>query len=217
MRAINVDWKSSKLTEAEIVMRVLSGEKELYEILMRRNNQKLYRVLRGYQANELELKDIMQNTYIKAYEKLEQFKLESTFSTWLIRIGINEALGHQRKETRVHNLLNQESPIAHNAPISPINPEQNIVNQEVKQYIERAIDTLDEKYRIVFIMKEVEGMSIKEVASCLDISESNVKVRLFRAKDQLKNRLLSLHLDNELFQFGLNKCDRLVDYVMERI
>lgn len=86
------DHTTYNFSDNEIVKRILNGEKELYEILVRRNNQKLFRVLRGYLKNEMDVKDAMQETYLKAFEKLGQFNHQSEFSTWLIRIGINEAL-----------------------------------------------------------------------------------------------------------------------------
>ena len=105
MKAISViDFKNHKITESEVIERILRGEKELYEILIRRNNQKLFRVIRSYVKDEVEIEDIMQNTYVKAYTKLYQFKLESSFSTWLIRIGINEALARLKEKGRLYHL-----------------------------------------------------------------------------------------------------------------
>ncbi|MGV9004560.1 sigma factor [Flavobacterium sp.] len=93
MEAIIIkDFKNYQLEESEIIQRILTGEKELYEILVRRNNQKLYRVIRSYVKAEVEIEHIMQNIYLKSFSKLHQFKLESSFATWLIRIGINESL-----------------------------------------------------------------------------------------------------------------------------
>src|SRR5690554_7315579 len=103
MEAVNIkDFKNNKIKEATIIKRILGGEKELYEILVRRNNQILYRIIRSYIKDEAEVEDIMQDSYVKAFTKLYQFKLNSAFSTWLIRIGINESLA-DRKSTRLNS------------------------------------------------------------------------------------------------------------------
>ncbi|MEQ9009492.1 MAG: sigma-70 family RNA polymerase sigma factor, partial [Ekhidna sp.] len=148
------------------------------EILLRRNNQKLYRVLRGYLTDHDEVVDVMQDTYVTAYEKLDQFRQSAQFSTWLIRIGINKALKRiyqSRKVVSIHEV--KESQFQSNQQ-----PELKYMQTEAKQTLEMAIGSLAEKYRSAYIMKEVEGMSIAEISDCLEITESNVKVRIHRAK-----------------------------------
>src|SRR5690606_1058602 len=116
MEAIKIyDLNHHKITEPEIIKRILSGEKELYEILVRRNNQKLYRVIRSYINDESEIEDIMQNSYIKAFIKLYQFKLEASFSTWLIRIGINEALTRLKEKSKLYQMSNYKYDFDKNA------------------------------------------------------------------------------------------------------
>ena len=99
------DFNNHKIEESEVIKRIIGGEKELYEILVRRNNQKLYRVIRSYIKEEAEVEDIMQDSYVKAFTKLYQFKLESSFSTWLIRIGINETLARLREKGKLYAVL----------------------------------------------------------------------------------------------------------------
>ena len=209
----------NQLSDADIVKRVLAGDKALYEILLRRNNQKLYRVLRSYFKNSSEVQDIMQNTYLKAYEKLYQFKHESAYSTWLIRIGINEALTRLREKGRVHHIndANEQdnSGVVLQLPdTNQADPEKIIIRQEAKRILENAIDSLDEKYRTVYILKELEDMSMSEIANCLDISLSNVKVRLHRSRAMLKEQLYELSISNDIFEFGSRKCDLLTERVM---
>ena len=214
------DYRDYKIPDSEVVKRVLSGEKELYEILLRRNNQKLFRVIRAYLKETQEIEDIMQNTYLKAYEKLYQFKSKSTFSTWLIRIGINEALARLNAKKRyfaVHDANDTNKTILEISANKQSNPEQTAINQETKLMIEKAIDTLDTKHRVVYIMREIEGMSISEIADSLELSPSNVKVRLHRAKGKLKENLYKLYSPQELFEFGFSKCDRLVAFVLYKI
>lgn len=223
MKAFKIsNYRDYKLSDHDVVLRVLSGEKELYEILLRRNNQTLYRVIRGYLKEQDEIEDIMQNTYLKAYEKLYQFKHNSTFSTWLTRIGINEALARLKAKGKYLSLYKSNNDVTQQRILeipdsSQINPEKNIIRLEAKQMLENAIDKLDIKYKTVYVLREIEGMSIAEVSDCLKLSSSNVKVRLHRAKAKIKERLYESTSRKELFEFGLSKCDNLVEKVMKAI
>ncbi len=213
------DSKSYKITDSDVVYRVLSGEKELYEILMRRNNQTLFRVIRSYFNEEREIEDIMQNTYLKAYEKLHQFKHHAKFSTWLIRIGINEALVRLREKGKYRKLydshgISSKSNLLELPDTKQNNPEKIIIRQEAKQLLEKAIDALDLKYRSVYMLREIEEMSIAEISDCLKLSISNVKVRLHRAKVKIKENLYEISSKKDLFEFGFSKCDNLVEKVM---
>ena len=205
----------SKLQDAEVIQKVLAGEKGLFEILMRRNNQKLYRVIRGYLMDETEVVDTMQETYLTAYEKLEQFKQNSHFSTWLIRIGINKAL-RKISQTKKVISLNEVKSSDLNVNQSP-NPESRLIQRETRKTLEVAISTLDEKYRSVYLMKEVEGMSISEIARCTDLTKSNIKVRIHRAKAMIKEMLYEFSSSNDLFEFGSTKCDLLVENVLTQL
>ena len=223
MKAINInDFKNNKITESDVVKRVLSGEKELYEISIRRNNQKLYRVLRSYIRDNAEIEDLMQNTYLKAYEKLYQFKHTSAFATWLIRIAINEALARLKEKTKIYNLKDPSQIFGSNSILempdeTQLNPENKIIRQEAKQLLENTIDSLDPKYRTVYMLKEVEEMTINEISECLNISVSNVKVRLHRAKSMLKEKLFEKAINKEIFEFGFSRCDKMTDNVMRII
>lgn len=223
MEAINItDFDSQKIKEKEVIKRILSGEKELYEILVRRNNQKLYRIIRGYLKEESEIEDVMQETYIKAYTKLYQFKLEATFSTWLIRIGINESLARLKQKGKMIHLNEQSDSFKSNS-IREIpdnkqsNPQDKMMQKEAKQILENAIDSLDIKYKTVYIMREVEEMNMNEIAEALDISVSNVKVRLHRSKEMLKEKLYEITHEKDIFEFGFSRCDRITDKVMNAI
>ena len=211
-----------QLSDMEVVRRVLAGEKELYELLMRRYNQKLYRVIRAYLKDVCETEDAMQNTYLKAYEKLYQFSGSAQFSTWLIRIGINEALGWLRKneasgcrQTVQSKLLGGLMPEL--SGTKTMNPETRMIQQEMQQILEKAIDALPPKYKIVYMLKEVEDMSTSDVTASLHISESNVNVRLHRAKSMLKESLYELSASKAIFVFGLRRCDNLVEKVMAKL
>ena len=223
MEAIHInDFNNKKINESDVIKRIINGEKELFEILVRRYNQKLYRVIRSYIKNEPQIEDIMQNSYIKAYTKLYQFKLESSFSTWLIRIAINESLANLN-EKKKNSFINEDSTSEDAMDIhtledsSQVNPQDHLIQQEAKHLIEKAIDHLDLKYREVYILKELEEMSLKEISEALDISVPNVKVRFHRAKQMLKEKLFELSNSKNIFEFGFSRCDRITEYVMTQI
>lgn len=223
MEAIDInDFKNHKIQESEIIKRILGGEKELYEILVRRNNQKLYRVIRSYMKDEAEVEDIMQDSYVKAFTKLYQFKLESSFSTWLVRIGINESLRRIKEKGKVYQLADYSSNLKSNNTLevpddTQLNPHDRMIQHEAKQLLENAIDHLDIKYKTVYILKEVEEMSLKEIAEAMDLSLANVKVRLHRSKEMLKEKLYEITNEKNIFEFGFSRCDRITENVMKRI
>lgn len=223
MEAINInDFNNHKIKEETVIRRILGGEKELYEILVRRNNQKLYRIVRGYLKDETEIEDVMQNSYIKAYTKLHQFNLQSQFSTWLIRIAINESLTEIKKKGKLLHLNNynhntDDDFVLELPDHKQLNPQEKMAQNEPKQLLEDAIDQLALKYKTVYIMKEVEDMSLNEIATTLNISLANVKIRLHRAKDMLKEILYKLSNSKDIFEFGFSRCDRITENVMKNI
>lgn len=215
------DHRSYKISDNEIVKRVLSGEKELFEILLRRHNQTLYRVIRSYLGNKNEIEDVMQDVWLKSWKNLHQFRYEASFSTWLIRIGINQALYLIREaQNKTHHAMKRHvnsDKITRLKISNRMNPENKTIRYETRRLLEQAIDRLPAKYRSVYMLREVEEMSTVETAACLQISESNVKVRLHRARLLLKDYLMEMMDDEDLFEFGNSRCDHLVDAVMERI
>jgi len=215
------DYRTSQLDDNAIIRRILAGDKALFEILLRRYNQTLYRVIRSYLKDQDEVQDAMQNAYLKAFDKLFQFHGNSSFSTWLIRIGINEAL-LRLKDVKKGNVM-----FLHSQDINPeivnqiadqqMNPEKAIFHEEAKLMLESAIDGLPEKYRLIYILKEVEGLSNAEISDGLGLTDSNVKVRLHRAKALLKDILFQLSATREVFEFGNSRCDTVVRLVMKKI
>lgn len=223
MEAIGInDFNHHKIKEDELIKRILNGEKELYEILVRRNNQKLYRIIRSYLKDEAEIEDVMQDSYVKAFTKLYQFKLESTFSTWLIRIGINESLIRLKEIGKLYHLNEESENLKSNTILEmpdskQLNPQEKMIRKEAKQLLENAIDSLALKYKTVYIMKEVEEMSLKEIAIALDLTLANVKVRLHRSKQMLKEHLYEVANSKRIFEFGFSRCDRITENVMRSI
>lgn len=216
------NYKASTLDDGVIVKRVIAGEKELFEILLRRYNQTLYRVIRSYLRDQDEVQDAMQNAYLKAFDKLFQFQGNSSFATWLIRIGINEALLRLKdikkgKIVFLDPFRGTKSDPINQIPDKQMNPEKAIIRQEANQLLEQAIDNLPEKYRVIYVLKEIEGLESAQIESTLGITESNVKVRLHRAKKILKESLYQLTSNGEVFEFGNSRCDAVVNFVMSRI
>lgn len=209
---------TNSIADNEIISRVLAGEKDLYAVLVRRYNQRLYRVAISIINDDTEVEDAMQVAYIKAFENLRRFENKSAFSTWLTRILINECLQIKRKKqilTMSDDMLENEihSQSAHKLQT----PLTVVVNTELKTILEKAINQLPEKYKTVFVMRELENMSIAETQECLNLSEANVKVRLNRAKALLKDFLSSLYKKEDLLQFHLSRCDRVTENVMKKI
>jgi len=197
-----------------IIEEVLAGNKSKYELLIRKYNQQLFRIAKGYIRDDDEIEDLMQETYIKAYSQLSNFEHKSQFATWLIRILINECLMALRKKSRLSNIHEEMS---YDSLIEINNPESTAMNSELKDVLEKAIENLPVKYRSVFILREVAAISVNETGQLLNISESNVKVRLNRAKEMLKDSIMNNYPVSELFNFNLVRCDRIVKNVLSKI
>jgi RNA polymerase sigma-70 factor (ECF subfamily) len=205
-----------EINEEELIKQILSGDKEKYAILMRKYNQRLYRVGKGYFKDDAEVEDLMQEAYIKGYLNLGKFEGRSQFSTWITRILVNECLQRIRKIKKLTLNADDENNEYMNFT-DKSNPEYESLNRELKLQLELNIGRLPEKYRVIFIMREVEKLNVTETARILDISESNVKARLSRAKDQLRNSLMEIYPMGEVYQFNLVRCDKIVENVLARI
>lgn len=207
-----------QLSESEIVKRILSGEKNLYEILVRRFNPYLYKVGRSYNYNHDDTMDLMQDTYLDAFKSLAQFEGRAGFKTWIIRIMMNNCYHKKEKfsyKNEVMKEINEQSEplFSHRS-----NDTEKIVHsRELGAIIENALTKIPIDYRMVFSLREINGMSVAETANLMDISEANVKTRLNRAKSKLQNELNKTVVAEELFGFNLVYCDKIVEYVMKRI
>ncbi len=205
-------------TDEQVVSRVLSGDTALYELLMRRYNQRLYRVARSILRDDDEAEDVMQDAYVRAYQNLASFEGRSTFATWLTRIAVYEALTRARKRSRFRSLdVSEESGggVMETAASGDRSPEHEAYGRELAQVLERAILVLSEEHRLVFILRDVEGMSTEETAKCLDLTVENVKVRLHRARAGLRKQLFKDvgASSAQCFQFQAVRCDRVVGQV----
>jgi RNA polymerase sigma factor (sigma-70 family) len=209
----------TSLTDDLIITRVLLGKRDYYEILVRRYNNLLYKMARGILSKEEDVEDVMQEAYIRGYEKLHQFRSEARFSTWLGRILINCALQHlNRAKGNVHVSIdalgkNEMETLAEEDELES-DPQ---VGENIKVALESAINHLPAKYRVVFILREIQQVSVAEVAGILAISEENVKIRLHRAKNMLKNILQSEVNSLDLFPFHATRCSRVAAHVMDHV
>jgi RNA polymerase sigma-70 factor (ECF subfamily) len=204
------------LTDEEIVARVRGGQPRLFELLMRRHNQRVYRAARAILRDDGEAEDVMQDAYVRAYGHLHEFEGRARFSTWLTRIAVHEALARARRGRRFQP-LDQETQSMPTLPRS--SPEQLASDHEVSAVLERAIDSLSDEFRAVFVLRAVEEMSGAETAECLGISEETVKTRLFRARARLQETLLQAFepAAPRAYAFHLSRCDRVVAAVLARI
>lgn len=212
----------ANLTDEEVVERVLAGDTGLFEIIIRRYNQLLYRVSYGILKNDAEAEDVMQDAYVRAYEHLDQFAGRAQFRTWLTRIAVHEALARAGRSKRFDSPDSRDE--FHGDPMDQFptggrSPEQQAANSELRHVLEDAINQLPELYRCVFMLRDVEQMSIEEVGRILNLSESTVKVRLHRARRTLR-KAISESTGQQLaraFPFDAVRCDRIVAGVFQRI
>lgn len=213
---------ADELTDELIVDRVRAGDVALYEILVRRHNQRLYRTIRAVLRDDLDVEDVMQQAYVDAYTHLDQFRGTAKFSTWLTRIAVNRAIRTSRGVRRGLELVppaaDHELAIAQ-APAPNLDPEHAMYGHELRVVLESLIEELPEAFRVVFVMREVEGLSTAEAAACLEINDETVKTRLHRARRLLKERLDRQlgPASSSVYAFHLSRCDRVVDGVMAAI
>ena len=208
------------LTDDEVVARVRSGDTAVFEILMRRYNQRLFRAARAILRDDADAEDAVQQAYLAAYAHLDQFAGAARFSTWLTRIAIREALGKLRTRRRrgeVELDVQHEETMMKDEPDET--PEEYADRRELVGILESAVDGLPEIYRVVFMMREVEQLSTSECAEVLELSEEAVKVRLHRARAMLRDGLFA-KVDRSLqrsFPFLGARCDRIVAAVMAKL
>jgi RNA polymerase sigma-70 factor (ECF subfamily) len=198
-----------------VIRDIRNGDTAAYEQIMRRYNRQLYRIGVAYLGAEDMVEDVMQNTYLKAWYHLPQFKADAAFSTWLIRIMINECKQVIRRKEKERNAYRQW--VKDNNAVYDQDTQKSLMQKEMKEMRQEAILQLPLKYRTVFICREVELLSTDQTAACLEISPQNVKVRLLRAKAMIRKELLQTLAGQELFDFMAPKCDRLVGNVLNQI
>jgi RNA polymerase sigma-70 factor (ECF subfamily) len=189
-----------------------AGETEIFEVLMRRHNQRLYRTARAILGSDAEAEDAVQQAYLNAYRHLPQFEGRARFSTWLTRIAVYEALARRRRSGRPPLGSDDEAAAERVAALTP-DPEHQAYAGQLGALLDAALATLPDGYRTVFLLREVEGLNTAETAAHLRLSEATIKTRLHRAKDLLQRKLQAV-TPPESFRFDGARCDRMVAAVL---
>jgi RNA polymerase sigma-70 factor, ECF subfamily len=213
--------KSEGWTDEEVIERVKAGDTALYEIVMRRYNQRLYRVARAILHDDAEAEDVMQDAYVRAYQYLHQYGGRAPFSAWLTRIAVHEALARFRSRSRTEQLEEpgQDGEFSMHMVETSLDPEQNASRAELGQLLEDAVLGLPEQFRTVVMLRDVEELTTSETAAALDLSEENVKVRLHRGHAMLRGWLFARvgAAAKNAFPFMGVRCDRVVRGVFLRL
>lgn len=228
-KLVDTDVASSPLAalaDTDIVRKIRDGETALFEVLMRRHNQRVYRVVRAVINEETDVEDVMQQAYIDAFTHLHQFEERAQFSTWLIRIALNEAFAKRRKTkapesvVRIQFELDGDRRGYMDTLISPeADPERQAYAQELRRVLEAAVDALPDTYRTVFMLRDIEGLSTSETGEGLGLGEEAVKTRLHRARAMIRRAVTKRigGIAAVAFQFHAPRCNRVVAAVLTRI
>jgi RNA polymerase sigma-70 factor, ECF subfamily len=224
-RAHSPQLAPATATDSELVGRAAARDEAAIRSIMQSNNRRLYRIARGILHNDSEAEDVVQETYVRAFTHLESFRGDSSLSTWLARIAINEALGRSRRQRPTVDVSSLAPGVLEAQIIQfpltamPDDPEKSVAQREIQYVVEHAIDELPEAFRIIFITRVVEGMSVEETADILGLKPETVKTRLHRARALLRD-----HVEKkigpvvmEAFPFAGRRCERLTNAVLRRL
>jgi RNA polymerase sigma factor (sigma-70 family) len=222
--AAAVQSELASLDELSIARRVASGDRVAFEFLMRRHNRRLFRLARASLRNDAEAKDALQDAYLSAYHSLGQFRGDATLSTWLSRLVLNECNSRRRRSSRRESIVSIVSANHHMAEYSKVSepgqsPHDLAARAQLRGVLEQNVEALPESFRVVFVLRTIEEMSVEEVAAALEISPETVRSRHFRAKGLLRESL-AREIDmaqSDVFEFGGRHCDAIVAYVLERL
>lgn len=204
-----------------IIQKIVKGELALFEILIRRYNPFLYKTGRSYNYNHEDTQDLMQDTFMNAYSSLSKFENRSSFKTWIIKIMLNNCFQKQQKFSFKNEISKADSINEKSIPMYSGNPHSDtgtiIMNRELNHVIEKSLSKIPVEYRMVFSMREINGLNVAETAEALNITESNVKVRLNRAKNMLRKEIEQTYNAEEIFEFNRIYCDAVMNRVMQKI
>lgn len=208
-----------KNSEQEIIQKILDGELALFEILIRRYNAILYKIARSYDFNHAEAQDLLQDTHIAAYQNLKKFEMRSSYKTWIAKIMVNKCLYKLSYGSNKYELTNSDVDENSQPMFSSKKQttEANVLNRELSNILEKSLEKIPVHYRTVFILREVEGLSVAETAEMMNLTPVNVKVRLNRAKTLLQKELEKYYSKAQLYDFNLIYCDAVVKNVFDAI
>ena len=207
--------------DSEVITEILLGNTALFELLIRRYNPDLYKIGRGYGYNHQDTEDLMQEAFINIFQNLSKFENRSSFKTWIIRIMLNQCY-HKSQKLSYQNRPSVEISVNKNSgsmflTTNHSNPDQTVINKELKNVIEAALRNLPEDYRITFTLRELTGLNVADTSELLNITGSNVKVRLNRAKMMLRKEIEKIYSPEDIYEFNLIYCDKIVNEVMKKI
>jgi RNA polymerase sigma factor (sigma-70 family) len=207
-------------TEDDIIVRVLTGQQALFELLVRRTNPLLYKIGRSYGFNHQDTEDLMQEAHVDAYVNLRKFERRSSYSTWLTRIMLNRCNQRLRKSSFLNEIpldVSNENGVPIFNSTNHSDTATTVMKNELTRLIENALSDLPVNYRMVFTLRELNHFDVGDTAQLLGITETNVKVRLNRAKAMLRKKLETQFTPEDIYEFNLIYCDRLTNNVMQRI
>jgi RNA polymerase sigma-70 factor, ECF subfamily len=213
------------IDDVELVRRARAHDGTAFRTIMERNNRRLYRIARSILRNDSEAEDVVQDAYVKAYIHLGEFRGDARLATWLARITMNEALERLRRERPAVALdtLEPEPPPGQLIQFPQIaaqnDPEQTMAQRQILHLVEQTLDKLPEIFRVVFVARMIEGMSVEETAEILGLKQETVKTRLHRARQLLRDQLDRQigPLFTEAFPFAGRRCERLTQAVLQRL
>ena len=211
--------ESVQYSDTEIIQKIAEGQTKLYELLIRRYNPYLYKIGRSQHYSHEDTQDLMQDTYVDAFMNISRFEGRSSFKTWLIKIMLNNCF-RKRQKWSYKNMVNAEINERSTAVLfndQQLDTNKTVMNRELNSVIENALLQIPIDYRMVFTLREVNGLNVKETADALEISETNVKVRLNRAKAALRKNVEKSYSTEDIFDFNLIYCDAIVERVMKII
>jgi RNA polymerase sigma-70 factor (ECF subfamily) len=210
--------------DLSIATRVAAGDRAAFALLMRRHNQRLYRLARAVLRDDAEAEDALQDAYLHAYRSIGEFRGEAALATWLSRLVLNECLGRVRRTARRQNVVaivsaNAQPEADSIAADTPERPDMTVARAQMRKLLEQKLDELPESFRAIFILRSVEEMSVEETAACLGVREATVRSRHFRAKSLLREALAQeIDLaERDVFEFGGRHCDGLVERVLSEL
>jgi RNA polymerase sigma-70 factor (ECF subfamily) len=206
----------------ESVNSIRSGDRVAFEQLMRQYNRRLFRLARATLRDDAEAEDALQDAYIAAYRSIDRFRGDSKLSTWLSRLVLNECFGRLRRGARRQKVIPMVSPTQEMDAVPEEDsgsPDRLLARTQMRALLERKLDDLPEAFRLVFMLRSVEELSVEETAQTLGIPEATVRSRYFRAKGLLREALAQeIDLaERDIFEFGGEHCDRIVTRVMARL
>lgn len=205
-------------TDIQIIKKILAGETALYEIIIRRYNPYLYKTGRSYNYNHEDTQDLMQDTFIDAYKNLSGFEGRASFKTWVTKIMLNHCYRKKQKLSFKNEITRDVNEYAQPMFTSANNDIHKIVqSRELSYTIEEALSKIPLEYRMVFSLREINGFNVAETAKLLEITETNVKVRLNRARTMLRKEIEKKYSADDIFEFNLIYCDAIVKNVLQSV